>query len=146
MDPGSYSFSAYYPGDDDYNEAFSSCEPLAIGESPLVVTEIHIDRNHLTAVTEIDTGTNVHDSAMVSGSLGTPEGTVTFSFYTNGTCGDNAAFPGTVGLDAGGVADPSDSQLNLTPGSYSFKAHYNGESPYFPADSDGEPLLVADPD
>ena len=72
------------------------------------MTELHIDRNHLTAVTEVDTGTNVRDSASVFESLGTPEGTVTFSFYTKGTCGDDAAFAGTDGLDAGGVADPSD--------------------------------------
>ena len=82
----------------------------------------------------------------MSESLGTREGTVTFSFYTNGTCGDDAAFAGTVGLDGGGVADPWGRQLDLTPGSYSFKAHYDGESPYFPADCDCEPLLVADPD
>ena len=68
------------------------------------MTVIH-DAAHAT-VTSVPAGTTVHDQATVTGALGTPTGTVTFSWFTNGTCtAPAAATSSAVPLDASGVAD-----------------------------------------
>src|SRR2546427_8152883 len=88
----------------------------------------------------------MYDKATVSGSFGTPTGTVTFTFFTaSSVCTGAAVASGTVTLDASGVAHPSASQGPLSAGAYSFRAHYNGEDPnYEPADSPCEPLEVTE--
>ena len=83
-------------------------------------------------VTSVPAGTTVHDQATVTGALGTPTGTVTFSWFTNGTCTAPAAatsdpFP----LDAAGVADAT--TFAFTPGvsgSFAFQATYSGDGTY----------------
>src|SRR5207247_352554 len=86
-------------------------------------------------------GTTVHDKATVSGSFGTPTGTVTFTFFTtSSTCTGTSVGSGTVTLDASGVAHPSASQGPLSAGSYSFIAHYNGDLNYTATDSPDQPL------
>src|SRR2546426_3547759 len=142
LSTGSYSYQAYYAGDSLNFAALSPCEPLTVAElSPTVVTEIHDASQNV--VTSVALGTTVHDKATVSGSFGTPTGTVTFTFFTASTgCTGASAGSGTVTL-VSGVAHPSDSQGPLAAGSYSFKAHYNGEDAnYGPADSACEPLTV----
>ncbi len=47
-------------------------------------TVIHDSNDNV--VTSVPAGTTVHDQATVTGGLGTPTGTVTFSWFTNGTC------------------------------------------------------------
>src|SRR5438132_330868 len=85
----------------------------------------------------------VSDKATVSGSFGTPTGTVTFTFFTaSSTCTGTSVGSGTVTLDASGVAHPSASQGPLSAGSYSFIAHYNGDPNYTATDSPCEPLTV----
>src|SRR5207245_2651654 len=87
-------------------------------------------------VVAVPAGTTVHDKATVSGSFGTPTGTVTFTFFTtSGACTGTSVASGTVTLDASGVAHPSASQGPLSAGSYSFIAHYNGDPNYPPSDS-----------
>src|SRR5438128_4097660 len=105
-----------------------------------IVTEIHNDDVH-TAVTAVAAGSTVHDKATVTptGSF-TPTGTVTFTFFTNGTCTGTGTPAGTVTLDGSGVAHPSTAEGPLAAGSYSFKAHYNGDSKNEPSDSACEPL------
>src|SRR5207245_598310 len=85
---------------------------------------------------DVPAGTTVHDKATVSGSFGTPTGTVTFTFFTtSSTCTGTSVASGTVTLDASGVAHPSASQGPLSAGSYSFIAHYNGDPNYTATDS-----------
>jgi hypothetical protein len=108
---------------------------------PTVTTEIHRDPGH-TATTSVPAGSSVHDKATVSGSVGTPTGTVDFTFYTTGDCTWTGKPAGTVALDGTGVADPSASQGPLAAGSYSFKARYNGDARYFAKDGPCEPLTV----
>src|SRR5207245_4838749 len=92
---------------------------------------------------DVPAGTTVHDKATVSGSFGTPTGTVTFTFFTtSSTCTGTSVASGTVTLDASGVAHPSASQGPLSAGSYSFIAHYNGDPNYTATDSPCEPLEV----
>src|SRR5438094_7741357 len=81
--------------------------------TPTVATEIH-NASH-AVVTAVSAGTTVHDKATVSGSFGTPTGTVTFTFFTtSSTCTGTSVASGTVTLDASGVAHPSASQGPLS--------------------------------
>jgi uncharacterized repeat protein (TIGR01451 family) len=89
-------------------------------------------------------GSTVHDSAIVTSPAGNPRptGTVTFTFYTNGTGTPPGTSAGTVTL-VNGVADPSAAESNLMAGSYSFTAHYSGDSNYAPSDSGVETLTIS---
>src|SRR5438445_17059 len=103
------------------------------------ITEIH-NASH-AVVTSVPAGSTVHDKATVSGSFGTPTGTVTFTFFTtSSTCTGTSVGSGTVTLDASGVAHPSASQGPLSAGSYSFIARYYGDPNYTATDSPCEPL------
>ncbi len=139
---GGYSFSASYPGDANYNDATSPCEPLiVIKADSSTVTEIH-DAGE-AVVTTVDLNTTVHDQATVTGtSFGTPTGNVDFTFYPNNVCEGNGTAAGTGVALAAGVAHPSFSEGPLGAGSYSFKAHYNGDANYNPSTGDCEPLTV----
>ncbi len=104
------------------------------------VTVIH-DAAHAT-VTSVPAGTTVHDQATVTGGLGTPTGTVTFDWFTNGTCaGQPAATSSTFPLDASGVADAT--TFAFTPnvaGSFAFQATYSGDGTYAASTGVCEPL------
>ena len=115
--------------------------------TPTVVTTLH-RADHTTVANggSVTLGTNMHDSAAVSGSAGTATGTVTFTFYTGGNCATGTpAGAGTVALVAG-VAHPSSASGALTPGSYAYQATYNGNANYTSATSDCEPFSVAKAD
>src|SRR5437016_161835 len=86
LSAGSYSFIAHYNGDPNYTATDSPCEPLEVTAlTPTVATEIH-NASH-AVVTSVPAGSTVHDKATVSGSFGTPTGTVTFTFFTtSSTC------------------------------------------------------------
>jgi hypothetical protein len=108
--------------------------------TPVVVTEIH-DINENIIISEA-LANSVHDQATVSGvSLSTPTGAVSFTFYNNGICYLQGTSAGTVDL-VNGVAHPSNSETLPGAGSYSFKAHYNGEANYTEADSTCEPFTL----
>src|SRR5207247_1493198 len=123
---GSYSFKAAYSGDDRKSVGEGTSEPLTVTAlTPTVATEIH-DASH-AVVTSVPAGTTVHDKATVSGSFGTPTGTVTFTFFTGSrACTGDWGAAGCVSVDASGVAHPSSSEGPLAAGSYSFKAAYSG--------------------
>lgn len=139
---GPHSFKANYPGDSNYNVAEAACEPLTVSKAtPTVVTAIH--NTSEATVTSVNAGSTVHDQATVGGLPGfDPTGSVDFSFYTNGTCADNGAASGLGIAVIGGIADPSAPQGPLASGSYSFKAHYNGNDNYDALDAACEPLTV----
>src|SRR5438128_1043180 len=130
LSAGSYSFIAHYNGDPNYTATDSPCEPLTVtARTPTAATEIH-NASH-AVVTSVPAGSTVHDKATVSGSFGTPTGTVTFTFFTtSSTCTGTSVGSGTVTLAARGVPPPSASQGPLSAGSYSFIAHYNGDPNY----------------
>ena len=94
------------------------------------VTVIH-DAAHAT-VMSVPAGTTVHDQATVTGGLGTPTGTVTFSWFTNVACvGSPAATSDPFALDASGVADATEfPQTSNTPGIFAFRATYSGDGTY----------------
>ncbi len=110
---------------------------------PTITTAIH-NATHQT-VTTAALGDVVHDSVHVSGAQGTPTGTVTFDFFNNGTCTAPAAVPTSSAftLDGSGNFDATTFTQTLNnAGSYSFKAHYSGDSAYTPLDGPCEPLTV----
>ena len=104
---GSFAFQATYSGDTTYDGSTGACEPLGVGRvSSNTVTVIH-NASHAT-VTSVPAGTVVHDQATVTGQAGLPlpTGTVTFSWFTNGTCtAPAAATSDPFTLNAAGVAD-----------------------------------------
>ena len=86
------------------------------------VTVIH-DATHAT-VTTVPAGTIVHDQATVSGALATPTGTVTFSWFTNGTCTAPAAATSSAFTLAGGVVDGTTfPQTPNVAGTFAFRRH-----------------------
>ena len=94
------------------------------------MTVIH-DATH-APVTSVPAGTTVHDQATVTGGLATPTGTVTFSWFTNGTCTAPAAATSGPFTLAGGVVDATTfPQTPLTvSGSFAFQATYSGDATY----------------
>ncbi len=140
---GNYSFKAHYNGDSGNTAADSDCEPLVVTkiDSTSVTTIIH-DASHST-VTTVTAGTTVHDSVTVAGSVGTPTGTATFKWFTNGTCaGTPAATSSAFNLSGGTVDGTTFTQTPSTSGSFAFMASYNGDGTYNVSDSSCEPLTA----
>src|SRR2546430_1583139 len=129
-------------GDPIYTAPDCLFEPEAVMRV-LPVAGVQMCTLRIAVVTSVPAGSTVHDKATVSGSFGTPTGTVTFTFFTaSSACTGASVGSGTVTLDASGVAHPSASQGPLSAGSYSFIAHYNGDLNYTATDSPCEPLTV----
>ena len=94
----------------------------------------------------------VYDTATISGALGTPTGTVTYSLWTNNTCTTAATsptFPGggntaAVTIAADGTIPPSPTLTFDTPGSFWWQAVYSGGGRNAGATSvcSSEPLVV----
>src|SRR5206468_131238 len=82
--------------------------------------------------------------ATVTGALATPTGTVTFSWFTNGTCaGQAAATSSPFTLNGSGVADGTTfTQTPGVSGSFSFQASYSGDNTYTGSTGACEPLTV----
>jgi hypothetical protein len=74
-------------------------------------------------------GASAYDVATLSGSSGTPTGSVTFNEYNNGTCnGSPATTTSSVPLSSGAANSGTATLTNA--GAYSFQAVYNGDSTY----------------
>src|SRR3989442_5251398 len=69
-----FPYTTLFRSNREYTATYSTKPP------PTVTTEIH-NASH-AVVTSVPAGTAVHDKATVSGSFGTPTGTVTFTFFT----------------------------------------------------------------
>src|SRR5437667_365331 len=96
--------------------------------TPTARTKKH-DANH-NVVVAVPAGTTVHGKATLTVAFVSPTGTAPFtSLFPYTTLFRSSVAAGTVALDASGVAHPSTSQGPLSAGSYSFRAHYNGEDP-----------------
>ncbi len=139
---GSYAFQATYSGDDVYNGSTGPCEPLSVGKlASTTATLIHI-ANH-GVVTSVSVGTVVHDQATVTGSGPTPTGSVTFSWFTNGTCASTPAATSSAFTLSGGSVDGTTFTQTPTPaGSYAFQATYSGNGVYNGSTGPCEPLSV----
>ena len=137
---GAYSYMATYGGDGNYSGSSGSCETFSVGMTSVTVNT-EVDDPALSAAwtgNEV-IGSSAYDTATITGVGGfTPTGTISYMFWTNGTCNG-------VGSDVGSVltlGSPSSIQVNLGGGSYSFKATYSGDSNYSSSTSGCEPFTV----
>lgn len=97
-------------------------------------------------VTMVLEGTSVSDRATVSGSAGTPTGSVTFSFFNDGTCSGTPADTTTGSLSGGVATSGVEGPVAFSSGSDSFSATYNGDGTYLASTGACEPLgTVANP-
>ncbi|MBI1742384.1 hypothetical protein HYR54_04870, partial [Candidatus Acetothermia bacterium] len=129
------SYQVTYSGDANYNPATSSCEPLpAVKLNPTVTTEIH-DPSH-AVITSALIGSSVHDKATVSGSVGTPTGSVTFNLYSTTDC--TGTFTTETVTLSSGMAESSATTVPNT--GLSYMVTYSGDANYNPATSSCEPL------
>lgn len=143
---GATSLRAHYNGDDpsgDYEPADSACVTVSAAEVPTVQIEVR-DAADLAVADPVLEGTSVHPYASVSGSGATPTGTVTFRWYTNGTCTPlaNATHAETLVL---GEANATGFAQAPPAGTHSFDALYNGDGTYLPTLSACAPVTVIAP-
>src|SRR6266699_1051066 len=121
---GNFAFNATYGGDVSNNRVSSSCELLTVTkQTPSLATSISPSSN-------IVVGTIVTDQATLTG--GVPStgvtGTVSYYFFTDGSCTDTPASEGTVTIGASNSVAASNSVTPSPAGSYSFNATYSGDN------------------
>src|SRR6185437_7320420 len=89
-------------------------------------------------------GTSVEDQDTITWSGPVPTGSVTFYFFTNGSCTAPAASQQTVQLNANGSV-PDTSIQALPAGMYSYLAVYSGDGNYLPSTASCEPFMIGNP-
>jgi len=114
------------------------CEPLAATKlTPTVVTDVH---NADGVVTSVPIGSTVHDVATVSGTQGTPTGSVTFTLFSgNTTCQGEGSTSDSIDLVDGSAAS---GDATVPVGGLSYIAHYSGDATYLAGDGPCEPLAA----
>ncbi len=120
-----------------------------------IATEVHNSNHEDITNTTVAANTAIHDKAIVTGTAGfpTPTGTVTFEFFTNGTCSappNSTEGPITLTEETAptpttpGVASAESTPFTRLPGSYSFRASYSGGGGYPAAGPSAcEPVTVS---
>lgn len=135
---GSFGFNATYEGDANNNRVSSSCEALTVGKAiPTLTTSI-------SPSSMVTLGTAVSDHATLTGGFPSTgvSGTVSYFFFTGGTCTGTAAAEGTITVGAGNSVPASNSVTPSPAGPYSFNATYSGDSNNNRVSSACEPLTV----
>jgi hypothetical protein len=132
---GSYSFQATYSGDDnEYNPSGPSpCEPFAVGKGSMTVSTVVDDAGTNAAWSGTEAaGAAAYDTATLAGAVSgfTPTGTVTYAYFTNGTCTGTPSSTQQVTLASAGVVPNSATTAALAAGSYAFDATYSGDGNY----------------
>jgi hypothetical protein len=128
---GSYSYSATYNGDTNYDSNTSSCEDFDVAKATPSASTAVFDSgtNAAWSGTEV-TGAQAFDTSSVTGVSGfTPTGTVTYESFNNGSCNGTPAGTEDVSISGGNVPNSSTTTA-LAPGSYSYDAVYKGDSNY----------------
>ncbi len=120
LSPGNYDFLVTYSGDGTYAAVSpATAEPFSIGlQTPTLNTTPYVS------------GKSAYDTATVSGTSGTPTGTVTFTLY-KGVYGSGLpmGYSYTTSLNAVGSAT-STTVIGLSAGSYYFLVTYSGDGTY----------------
>jgi uncharacterized repeat protein (TIGR01451 family) len=140
---GSYSFQASYSGDNNYVASVGGCEPFTVdrGTSSVATTVFDAATNAAWAGTET-TGASAYDTSVVtaSSSAFAPTGTVTYTFFNNGSC--TADTGSSAGVDLA-LGSNSSTEGPLGAGTYSFQATYSGDRNYAGTTGGCEPFTVA---
>jgi hypothetical protein len=142
---GSYSFQAIYSGDSNYAGSTSDCEPFSVAKAPTSISTTVFDAGTNAAWSGTEqTGASAFDTSSLSGKQDSivPSGTVTYNFFTNGTCTNPAASSSVQTVSVSGTVPNSNTQSNLAAGSYSFNAVYSGDGNYSGSSSGCEPFSV----
>jgi uncharacterized repeat protein (TIGR01451 family) len=101
-----------------------------------VVTHVFNSANQDVTNGTVEIGGSVHDQATVTRTAGTPAsvpdptGTVTFTLYDNGTCDGHLLATDANEPLASGNATSTSFTMPATGGTFSYKAHYNGDGNY----------------
>jgi hypothetical protein len=118
------------------------CYPTRVVSTTTTTTSVEdATTNTPWAGTEVS-GASAYDTATVtSGGNFTPSGTVTYSYFTNGSCSGSPSTTEGVTLSSGAV--PNSSTVGpLTTGSYSFDAAYGGDKNHQASVGACEPFTV----
>src|SRR5262249_42515134 len=130
---GTFFWQASYSGDANNNAATSTCtsETLTVtGAGTSIATQLSVS-------TVAAGGPVAHDSATLSGTTGSPGGTVTYRIYADNTCTTVASVqpsPATVAVTNGTVPSSADVTFS-TPGTFFWQAAYSGDASNQPATS-----------
>jgi hypothetical protein len=131
---GAYSFDAVYSGDNTYApSAVSACEPFTVLPAPTAVSNIVFSKQTGVAWSGTEVaGGKADDTASLTGAVPgfVPTGTVTYSYFANGTCGGTPVWTDAVTLTGTGSVPDSNDTDALGAGTYSFDATYGGDSNY----------------
>ena len=130
---GSYSFQATYSGDGNYTGSTGPCEPLTVnqGSSQTATTVFDAATNNAWTGTEVGTP-SAYDTSTVTPSSGNipATGTVSYTFFPNGTCTPDTGTSAGGGSLLDGLAPNSNTEGPLSQGNYSFQAVYSGDTNY----------------
>lgn len=125
----------------DYTQAnLTTCVTPTVNTQPYVEVGSSPNQPGCTLNTGCDTqvtssgvpvGSSVYDTATLSGAVGTPGGTMTYKFWSDGDCGvseSNSGASAGGGSLVSGVPPRSSVEGPLVAGSYSFQATYSGDT------------------
>jgi hypothetical protein len=138
---GSYSFQAKYSGDANYASSTSSCEAFSVAATSSSTSTVVDDAatNNPWSGNE-KTGASAYDTSTVTGVAGiAPTGTISYTFWANGTCVNAGTGAGT----ALSLGSKSTTEGPLGAGAYSFEVSYSGDANYASSTSSCEPFSVA---
>jgi hypothetical protein len=146
---GSYSYEAVFNGTTDYDASAGPCQPFTVQRASTYEALEAVDNTTSSAwANPEELGSVASASAAVpspsdtNGSPPAPTGTVTYSFFDNGTCTGTPATTTPTPIQDGVVANAPDTAA-LTSGSYSYEAAYSGDSNYLSSTSSCLLLTVA---
>jgi len=122
----------------DADDFFVLSSIICSGASPSAISTTVFDAATNAAWAGIEVApASAYDTSTVTGSA---TGTVSYIFFTNGTCNGDGTDAGTVAVGTHSITESA-----LAAGSYSFQARYNGNATYAGSTSPCEPFSVTAP-
>jgi len=115
---------------------------MLMGSTPVVATIVHEGSHAVIMSGAAVLGATLHANTVVSGGIGTPTGTVTFTWFTGLACSGTATPGATVDLDGAGAAHPGPA-ATLPADGMSVRGEYSGDGTYAAASS-CMPIAVRD--
>ena len=147
LNVGSHTITTSYGGDSTFTGGTGSLtgNPQVVNQATSAISTAVFDAANGDPWSAAETaGASAYDTATVTGNGITPTGTVSYSFFANGSCVGAAAAIDQVSL-VGGAAPSSSATGPLQAGSYSFQAAYSGDGDYTSSVSACEPFAVSAP-
>jgi len=127
--PGAVAWKVHYGGNLTYAPADGSCVGASfVKADPTVQLTMH-DPAH-RAVASVPYGTAVDGYIKVSGAVATPTGTASISRFASPSCSGIGTAIGPAALASDGTLDSSYLWTFPAPGTWSFRAYYQGNAQY----------------